>query len=115
MLKESLWQLEEIVKEVTKITTQQILPTIDCSWVQELEQAKGSLQQAIKHLEVESLKLSINLIKEIVNDIPSQLIIRLNSAASSLRINSLTEKTIYIQDLRNWHRRSLNYSIYVLL
>lgn len=106
MLKESLWQLEELVKELTKITTQQILPTIDCSWVQELEQAKGSLQQAIKHLAVESLKLSINLIKEIVNDIPSQLIIRLNSAARSLRINSLTEKTTYI--LTNANELNLN-------
>lgn len=89
------------------LTTKLKLSISDILWVKDLEHAKGSLQQAIEHLEIQSLRLSISLINQTLNNIPSQINTKLNSAARSLRVTALIQSmTGIIKNLTNSNLKS---------
>ena len=105
-IKNSLLIFEQIVKDVNMLTTELKLSISDILWVKDLEHAEGSLKQAYEHLEIQSLKFSISLINQTLNNIPSQINIKLNSAARSLRVDALIEGMTYI--LNNLNNSNLD-------
>ncbi len=89
ILADGLLNLEGIVTQLNQMTSRSSLPTRETDWIGEVSTAQADWRTAIDQLDSSQLRRVINRLRNLLATQPSRINMRLNQAASSLRLQAL--------------------------
>ena len=90
-LTDCLLTLEGIVNELNQVATRPALPKRETTWIGDVSTAKIDLSSAIDKLDAQQLRRAMIRLKSLLTTQPSRINALLSQAASTLRLQSLTE------------------------
>jgi len=90
--------LQGIVNDLQEASGRPSFASLDTSWIQDLDQSRQELHDALEGLDAMQLKRAIWRMNRVLAIQPSQINTRLNASARALRLPALVEALTYVRD-----------------